>query len=227
MKRTAVVLLLAVAACVDNRSSIEIGGRLSPDSATSCKFAPGNPYFLGPGVLDVAVSAQPTYQLVVKVTNNLVNPSSVSDEGFDPAKDWTAEAARVTVNPPDYVDRYGPSPALLPFQAQNVTPLDGQTTTKAGGASAQFLTAISGPLGAQLAGLVGAGTSGQIVLGISLQGHTKDGAYLQTGDWYFPVTVCSGCLAPPATCAAGETVVETSCFGVQDTAPVCAATTGG
>lgn len=227
MKRTALLALLAVTACVDNRSSIEIGGPLAPDGVPSCKFSPSNLSPLMAGVLDVGASALPTYVVVVKVTNNLTDPAAVSSEGFSPAKDWTADAARVRVNPKEYLDRYAPNPTLLAFQADNVTPLTGQTVTKAGGSAALAVVAVSGALGAQLATAVAAGDARQVVLGISLQGHTADGAYLETSDWYYPITVCRGCLAAPA-CAAGQVLVPQSCFGAgQDLPPVCSAATGG
>jgi len=43
MTRTLLIpaLALAVAACADNRSSIEIIGRAAPSDPASCKFAPG------------------------------------------------------------------------------------------------------------------------------------------------------------------------------------------
>ena len=227
MKRTALLALLAFAACADNRASIEIGGPLSPDGVPSCKFSPANLSPLLAGVLDVAATALPTYTVVVKVTNNLLDPAAVSSEGFSPAKDWTADAARVRINPSEYVDRYAPNPALLPFQAENVTPLTGQTVTKAGGNAALAVVAVSGALGAQLASAVAAGDPRQVVLGISLQGHTADGAHLETNDWYYPITVCRGCLAAPA-CAAGQVLVPTNCFGAgQDSPPVCSTPTGG
>jgi hypothetical protein len=224
MKRiTTVCLLLTVAACADNRSLIEIDGRAAPSDATACTFTPGGKNLLGPGLLDVA-SPLPAYSLVVYVTNNLADPGSLSPGSLTAAKAWTANAARVRINPSGFVDTFNPNPKLVAFQGENVVPLDGQTVQPAGGAVAQFVEAVSGPLGAQLAPLVAPGDLSRIVLGISLQGHTLDGARLETNEWYFPIDVCNGCLvsAAPTTCPTGQVLAQTNCFGPsQDSPPAC------
>jgi hypothetical protein len=96
----------------------------------------------------------------------------------------------------------------------------------AGGVGPVAVEAVSSAMGAQLAMAVAAGETRQVVLGISLQGITADGASLETNDWFFPLTLCNGCLAVPA-CGAGQVLTPTSCFGAQDTPSVCTSTTGG
>ena len=225
----ALSVLLASAACVDNRSSIEIDGRAEPSDPTTCTFAPGGLKASAPGLLDVGSSAQPSYSLVVYMINNLSNPATASPPiiGQVPtvvasSKAWTANAAKVRINPSSYTSSFAPNPALLAFQGENSVPLDGQTIQPGGGASTQFVEAVSGPLGAELAPLVAPGEVKRIVLGITLQGRTLDGAGLDTAEWYFPVDVCNGCLVAPTTCPTGQTLTATNCFGPgQDSAPVC------
>lgn len=238
MKRTLFLsTLLLVAGCADNRASIEITGRAAPSDTSSCKFAPGGQNIMGPGLLDVASSSQPSYSLVVYITNNLANPAVALPAviGQVPtviatSKAWSASAARVRVNPSGYTSAFGPNPAPLAYQGENVVPLDGQAIQPGGGASTQFVEAVTGPLGAQIAGLVPANQTYRVVLGITLQGQTGDGEYLDTGEWYFPLDVCNGCLVSqvPASCPTGEVLTRSNCFAAapsydsQDSPPTCA-----
>jgi hypothetical protein len=62
----------------------------------------------------------------------------------------------------------------------------------------------------------------RVVLGITLEGRTYDGARLDTGEWYFPVDVCSGCLV--FSCLDGQIAQPTNCFGfAQDSIGRCVA----
>jgi hypothetical protein len=222
MKRNLLVPVLALllSSCVSSAASeIQITSRAAPSDPKTCKFAAGGESFLGPGVLDVGVGSL-TYGLAVYVTNNLADPHSTIPESLTSTKAWTAVAAKVRVNPADYVDQFGASPPLLTISDENVIPLDGSTTL-VGGSSVQFVDAVSRPLGAKIAAALGTGAPRSVVLGITLQGHTADGARLDSGEWFFPVTICSGCLVTP-TCATGTTLVPGSCFGPgQDSGGSC------
>jgi hypothetical protein len=227
MKPTVLIAALAMllAACVDNRSSIEITGRAAPSDPTTCKFAAGGENLLGPGTLDVSFGNM-TYNMVVYLTNNLADPTATVPEALTSAKAWTATAARVRVNPKDYLDRFGASPALLSLAGENTTALDGQTVAPAGGQTAQFVNVLSRSLGAQIAAAaVAAGETRRIVVGITLEGLTKDGARLDSGEWFFPIDICNGCLQPASvTCPTGQVLVANNCFAFgQDTTPSCVA----
>jgi hypothetical protein len=221
MKRTLLVptLALALAACVENRSSIEILSRAAPSDPKTCKFSAGGESQMGAGVLDVGVDSL-TYGLAVYVTNNLADPQATAPESLTSSKAWSAIAAKVRLNPKEYVDQFGASPPLLGITDENVIPLDGAVTPP-GGSNFQAVDAVSRPLGAKLAAALGAGAPRTVVLGITLQGHTLDGARVDSGEWYFPVTVCNGCLATP-TCTGTQTLVSGSCFGPgQDSGGIC------
>ena len=227
MKRTtALALALVVAACADNRSSVEIDGRAAPSDTTQCTFAAGGKNVLGPGLLDVAQSPiwNPRYSLVVYVKNDLVDPATLNSGALTSSKAWTANAARIRMNPAGYVGQFNPSPKLAGASPEDVLPLDGQTILP-GGSSTQYVDAVGvgSAIVQELQGIVTDPTPQRIVLGITLEGRTSDGATLDTGEWYFPLDVCAGCLAAP-TCAAGEVLKQTNCFGAgQDSAPVCVA----
>lgn len=236
-RRILLSVLVLAAGCADNHASIEIDGRAAPSDTTSCRFAPGGQNLLGPGLLDVGSSMAPSYSMVLYVKNNLSKPTSSTTTVTgqipmvtDASKAWSANAAQVRVNPSGFVGPYAPNPALIDFQSENTIPLDGQTVQPGGGTSTQYVEAVSGALGALLTSKVAAGELKRMVLGITLQGRTGDGAFVDTAEWYFPVDVCNGCLvAQTPTCATGEVLTKSNCFATapsynnQDTPPVCAA----
>lgn len=216
------LLLLAAACGVDNGTSVEVDGRAAPDSATTCAFKAGGEFQLGPGVLDLAQVPQPVYSLVVYVRNNMADPKLTTPESVTAARAWNGYAAHVRVDPKSYVDAFGPNPPLPVTSLQTTTPLDGQSVQPAGGTSALHVEAVSGTLGAQLGALLGGGPIRTLVLGIKLEGQTNEGQYIETAEWFFPLKICSGCLAAP-TCAADQVLKATNCFSsYQDSAPICA-----
>ncbi len=217
------VALLAVGACADNRSSVEISGRAAPSDDTKCTFdAASGKTLLGSGALDLSLLR--SYRLIAYVHNNLANPQDTTPEALPSAKAWRATAAKVRVNPKEYVDRFGASPALLAFSGENTIPLDGQTI-EPGGVTAQEIDALSSPVGTAIAAALTAGGGGiqRVVLGITLEGITLDDKNLDTSEWYYPIDVCSGCLA--ATCPADTTPASSvACVPLgQDGAVVCLA----
>jgi hypothetical protein len=220
MRRLFLFALALVAGCrYENRTSIAITGRASPSSSTECTFTGGGRTLLGPGTLDVSFGSL-TYSTVVYVTNNLADPVADSPEASTDAKAWRAEAVRVRLNPPDYTGTFDASPALLPVTGENVLPLDGQVTPP-GAKTAQWVDVVSPALGQIIAGGL---TSAQqrVVVGITLQGHTLDGASLESGEWFFPIDVCNGCLLPTSDCPAPNVLAPSNCFGLaQDSVPVC------
>jgi hypothetical protein len=231
MNRALALLLVLAGGCSANASLIEIGGPVVPTDDVACTFAPTGADLLPPGVLDVAGAAPalPSYRQVLRVTNNLPDPGSITAGSPPASKAWTANVARVRVNPAEYLDRFAPNPAVLTDAAgrivrgENRNPLSSSPVQPAGGSRTQLVDLVSGPLGEQLGQNVAPGEIRRVVLGITLLGTTSDGASLDTTEWFFPLDLCKGCLAAP-TCAAGQVLVPTNCFsGFQDTAPACVA----
>jgi hypothetical protein len=209
-KKLLVLLALGLGACrADNRSSIEILGRAAPSSTTDCTFAPGGQIDGNPAVLDVATTYNGflRYRIPLYVNNLLADPTVVNNATVTSAKAWRPDVARVRVNPSSHVNDVNPSPALLAFQAENTIPMQGQVID-VGGKSVQIVDVVSHQLGQAIQALVTPGQVQRMVLGISLQGHTLDGQYLDSGEWYYPVDVCNGCL---------------SCTACTGTTPICAA----
>jgi hypothetical protein len=222
------LLLLALAGCgADNRSSVQIVGRAAPSSPTDCTYAGGGQFLLGApgGTLDVsaAYGAFLRYHLVLYVNNELADPATQSSSAISSSKTWYARSARVRVNPSSYVSTFHPDPGLLDFAAENTVPADSHGIP-VNGKDVVAVEVISHALGMALQGQVPAGETRRIVLGITIEGDTADGRPLDTGEWYYPVDVCSGCLAAPVCTA--PNVLKFSCSGPgADAAPACVAGT--
>jgi hypothetical protein len=240
MKRILLISALGalLAACtVQNRSSIEITGRPAPDSIPSCLFTPSSTTFeSGAGTLDVSFPAL-SYRTMLQVVNNLADPTTLDPTAVKDTKAWSARSVRIRVNPADYVSDFGASPALLTYVGTNATTvlqLDGSTTSPT--AKGLVDTELVSPtLGADLRASFAAGSVSplqrrRIVLGVTLQGETLDGAKLDSGEWFFPIDICEGCLnststpAPAApSCATGTAPSAATCFFLgQDAVVTCA-----
>lgn len=209
-KKLLVLLALGLGACrADNRSSIEILGRAAPSSATACDYAPGGEFDLTPAILDVgaAYGGFLRYELPLYVNSLLADPTSATSGTVPSAKAWRFDGARVRVNPADHLGDLQASPTLLPVEAENTIPGDGQVI-EVNGSTVLRVDVISQQLGTVLQSRAVANQSQRIVLGISLLGHTLDGAELNTGEWFYSLEVCSGCL---------------TCTGCTGSTPICAA----
>ena len=216
MKRSTLLAAaaLTLAACVDNRSSIEILGRAVPSDPKACTYAPGGTYQLGNGVYDVTLGGQ--YSVVLYVQNNLVDPKTLNANDATSGNSWSVQAARVRLNPSDYVGAYAPSPALASITGEAVLPAATSPIVAPAGGQATIYTGLLSD--ALVTALQGVPAGGQVVLGVTLQGKTGDGAHLESGEWIFPLRVCSGCATAP-TCATGTTL-QPPCDG-QSTALEC------
>ena len=211
-KKLLLLLALTLGACrADNRSSITILGRAASGSDDGCSYAPGGEYDGRPvGILDLAYTGFLTYELPLYVNNELADPADSSSSALSSSKNWLPQAARVRINPSSYVKDYRPNPPLLAFQAENIVPAN-DNTIEVNSKGVVIFQAISHELGVVLAGVAPpAGEKRRIVLGITLQGRTNDGLDLDTGEWYYPVDLCVGCL---------------TCFNCSPASvPLCAAT---
>jgi hypothetical protein len=218
MRKTAFVVLFAAAACADNHPSVEIDGRAAPSDVTTCLFAAGGQFLLGPGLLDVGVKT--SYEGHFYIRNNISDPSASDPNTVKSAKAWHGDAVKVRINPSDYVSRIQPSPALANFSGELVMPVATNTVAPET-ADVVSMDLLAPGVGGQIANLVGAGQTLRIVLGITLEGETLDGQRIQTNEFFYPVDVCRGCLAEPV-CPAGTTLTAQTCDGAgQDRASIC------
>ncbi len=202
----AVLALAAVTGCgADNLTSIQVKGRALSSDPKTCKFTPGGEYILGNGTYDTLVGGN--FGIVLYVRNNLVNANSINPSADAEANAWFVEAARVRVNPSDYVGAYKPSPALASITGDSVLPATGPVVEPAGGESTVAVNLLSDGI---FAALQSVSSGGQVVLGVTLKGRTADGK-LDSAEWFFPLEICAGCLSAPASCPTGQTLVVNAC----------------
>jgi hypothetical protein len=220
MNRTiAFALLLAAAGCSVNKPGIELDGRASPSDPTNCLFTAGGQSLLGPGVLDVNIKK--SYRGEFYLKNDLLDPSITDTNTVKGAKAWHGNAVKVRVNPSDYIKDYTPSPALLAYSVVTVLPVNTNSVPPQG-ADVATLDLIPVAVGNALAALVGPGSRGRVVLGITIEGETLDGQGLDTNEFFYPVDICNGCLAPTETCTATQVLTPQTCDGEgQDFRSVC------
>jgi hypothetical protein len=233
MKATKILLAaaaLSIAACdQDERSSVYIQGRAASSSDTECTYAPGGEFQLGDGVIDVGpeYAGFLRYHLPLYLRNDMQQPVGTGQVAS--GNDFIVENVRVRVNPSSYTSRYHPNPPLLDFGALGGAPArasvahSGPPVEAGGGESATVIEAIPSDLGfviQQAAAAAGPGLQ-RIVLGISIEGRTNDGTEIDVPEYFYPITVCQGCL-PRVVCVAPlvETFVGCGAPG-QDVAPVC------
>jgi hypothetical protein len=228
MKRQHLLATVALAASMgcgaDNRASIEILGRALPSDVKLCEFSGTvSKVIFGNGVYDVSLGGTP-YGIALYVQNNLVDPNTIAPGATTQTKDWSVEAVRVRMNPKEYTDRYHPSPALAALSGEAVLPI--ATSSTIGVPAGQGTVIMNILSDGMLATLLGATPGGTVVLGITLQGRTGDGARLDASEWPFPLEICNGCLnskvGPPAVCPTGTSLTPNTCLGLgQIGADIC------
>jgi hypothetical protein len=213
VKHLGAVLALALAGCTrDNLGSIEIAGRAAPGDVATCTFTAGGQRAGAPVVYDAVLGGGIGVELYVQ--NHLVDPSTIDPSLIASANDWRAENVRLRLNPAEYIDRYGPSPALPGVKVDSFVPMTVQAVTPNGGEEPQPVT-MSAAITSALASTAPAGGFPALtrnVVGITLLGRTGGGDPLDTAEWYLPVDVCNGCIVGgiPA-CAPGETPLINTC----------------
>ena len=193
MKRSHLLAALALAAVtgcrVENGSSIEITGNALPSDEKKCVFTAGGVNDLSSGQYDPLVGGP--FNLAVYVQNNLVDPNTIAPGSTTDSKGWRPEHVRIRLNPKDYTGQYNPSPALAAVSAADLTlpVVPSSTVEPSGGRATVYMNIVSDGLVAALQGIVGEQT---VVLGITLEGHTNDGARLDSNEWPFPVDIKPG-----------------------------------
>jgi hypothetical protein len=222
----AVLALVAVTGCREgNGSSIEITGNALQGGFDPCAFTSGGALLLGNGFYDPAPVAGGApvdggaYILALYIQNNLADPNSIAPGSTTDSKGWRPENVRVRVNPKEYTDLYKPSPALAAISVADLTlPVAPSSTVKPGGGNGVFVMNIFGD--GLTAALQGIGVPGTLVLGITLQGRTNDGARLDSVEWPLAIDVLApSSLSLTPTCPTGTTAKD-RCVG-QTLIPVC------
>jgi hypothetical protein len=172
----------AIPACVHNDSSIFIQDVLAPQSVSSgeqCKYTTDpTQLYIPAGTLDTSLRAD--YSAVFLVGNQMVaeaNPQTPTTE----TSTVRVEGAEVRIT------------NATGAQLKRYTTPVGATLYPAIGSTPQYT-----PIGAIIvdqataAGAVGT----QVVTHTKFFGHTLGGRYIESDEFGFPVSICSGCLLP-------------------------------
>jgi hypothetical protein len=204
---TVALVLLVTAGCAASNPAIDIQGLASLDE--SCMASSTSP-FLGTATLDTSSAAAtafggPAYTVTLRVQNGMVNNGNGVWPLMANANDWQAEEAWVELR-----DTLGAVSASYRVPAVGYVP----AAPDAEQASVGLVTANVIPA-EQGAALVG--TTGTLVVSMSLVGTTSGDSTQQTGDFEFALTLCNGCLfqcvVDPTT---GMPIETLSCRPGQD-----------
>jgi hypothetical protein len=210
MKRlTIFTAAMILAGCgVDNRTSIQIRGRALAQDLKKCSYSPSGEFILGNDSYDLAIGGP--YPVALYVQNNLVDPKTLNPSASTESNAWNVEAVRVRVNPSDYVGDFHPSPALASITGEVVVPATTSPTIEPGGGQATVYTGSLLSDGV-LTALASVPSGGQIVMGVTLQGHTNDGRRLDSGELVYVLEIVNGgrVLCSTLTCPTGSTA---TCF---------------
>jgi hypothetical protein len=196
--------------CVDNLSSFFVYGVMNLN-ATQCLAQPSaTPVLLPSGTLDRVFADG--YQAAFLVGNHLTPRGS--------REKLRTETSRLSITGA-HMTLYGTNGSVVEFD----TPATGLVNPASGtdpGLAAVFARLIRG---GDIANL---GPDGQMIARVKILGTTLGGQDIESGNFDFPITICTGCLVtypsaaldpnPPHTCdAAADTMTETTiCFPGQD-----------
>jgi hypothetical protein len=203
-RRTMAAGLLALAtavassSCVDNDSSLFVYGVMSITS-TQCLAKPdASAVFIPEGTLDRAFADG--YQAALLVGSHLTQRGSRDK--------LRTETSRLSITGA-HMTLYGTNGAVIEFD----TPATGLVNPSSGtdpGLAAVFARLVRSTDMDQL------GEDGQMIARIKILGTTLGGQDIESGDFDFPITICTGCLVTyPADALAPGTNL---CDAVTDTA---------
>ncbi|HTQ02923.1 MAG TPA: hypothetical protein VMI54_03660 [Polyangiaceae bacterium] len=200
--------------CVDNQSSVFIYGVMDIDS-TQCLAQPDSTAVLLPaGTLDREFADG--YQAALLVGSHLTQRGS--------RQQLRTETSRLEITRAD-MTLYGTNGQQVSFQSPAtglINPSDGTDP----GLAAVFVRMVRAEDMANL------GPDGQIIARVKIHGTTLGGQDIDSGDFDYPITLCTGCLVtyPSSaldpttfTCDAASETMSTStiCFLGQDSTFPC------
>jgi hypothetical protein len=205
--------------CVDNRSSVFIYGVMNINSS-QCLAQPDATAVLQPsGTLDRYFADG--YQAALLVGSHLTQRGS--------RQQLRTETSRLEITRAK-MTLYGTNNSVVSFETPAtglINPSDGTDA----GLAAVFIRMV------RAEDMMNLGPDGQIIARIKIEGTTLGGQDLESGDFDYPITVCTGCLVDyPAgaidptsgNCDSASDVMSTStiCFFGQDASFPCTVCAG-
>ncbi len=184
--RTGLLLLplAALAACADNKVSVEIQTICAPpDDADKCMFASTcEAQNIGHNTLDVSVSN--SLWLFLQVANQLPNNENLGDNRLNSNDAWVNE----------YSVEFD---IALP---ESTGPILGSAWIPAEGSSVISVLPINETVASTLGGVIPGGAALDLVGHLRLRGVYGDTTEFETGVFDVPMRVCNGCVGPAPTC---------------------------
>jgi hypothetical protein len=190
MKTRALILalpLVALAACRDNRASVQIQSICAPTK--DCTFTGScDAVYVGYPTLDVGTNAAGSMQLYFQVDNQLPDNTNLPN-------------GRVNTNnahvDQTVVDFEGPAISQAVLQTNHTVPAGGSTVFRI-----EVIPAILNARAA-LQAYAGLGPARDMLANLRLRGYYDDGTRFETGEFPVAIRVCQGCLG--LVCGGGAT----------------------
>jgi hypothetical protein len=207
MRRTLIAISLAgtsaLAGCAQENPGFFIQSAVALDD--SCAFSASSAT-ISTGTFDIGFNNDGTpirpYTLNLVVRSNIISRNQGNRSAPRP------DSAAVTLESAD-VRIYKGAPGTEDYElisgsaAERSVAVNGYVPTAVDGSpgrGAITIEAIGYQAGAALAGTYSGGDPTQLVMGVRLYGRTAGGFEVETDEWFWPFTVCDGCLrvSPPA-----------------------------
>lgn len=203
MRRTLIAISLAgtsaLAGCAQENPGFFIQSAVALDDA--CMFSASSAT-IGTGVFDIGYRNTETDQPIRPYTLNLVVRSNIISRNQGNRSAPRPDSAAVTLQSAD-IRIYKGAPGTEDHEliggsaAERSVAVNGYIPTALDGSpgrGAITVEAIGYEAGAALAGTYADQDPEQLVMGIRLYGKTVGGHDVETDEWFWPFTICDGCL---------------------------------
>jgi len=194
-------LMTGLVGCVDDNVGVYIAGNIAGEGDMGvCMFDPESGNYLVRGVWDVGVGAP--YTITPEIRNQLLFRGTTT--AADPNHVFI-NRAQVELIGPDGNTIAFPDPVANPnpFSVRMSAFVESSSDPSTPSGSAASLDAIPASYAASLAGLVGPGQT--VTVSVKLFGRTGGDIDIETGEWFWPVEICTNCLV---SCNAAESAAE-------------------
>jgi hypothetical protein len=203
--------VLMLGGCAPGNPGLFIVGALAPGDG--CLFEAGNPQ-LTSGILDVS-GREVRYVMAPLFVNQLLNLGETgaggpprADPNYVSVQEAQIELRDLAGDPLALAGL--PNPFRVP--ATGFVPSSDGTTFGEGVGRLELIPAVYGDALGELVGT----ERGQIVASVRAVGYTGGGAEMVTGEFFWPIELCRGCLYQCVRNADGEALCQPTCLPGQD-----------
>lgn len=201
------VALLALVGCAPSNPSVDIEGIAAPTD--DCGFMPSEAFsathLLDTSPAALAVRGGIQYVAALQVANRIRNGGNYVYPLMADPNVWIASEAEVELRGVD-----GQALGDLGLPARYRVPVSGAAISSAGGVDEPGRGIVLAEVIPAVYGDALTDRTGTIVVAVRLTGTTTGDSTQQTGEYAFPLTLCSGCLR---TCVVDENCDEVPASG--------------